>query len=72
MEKRIAPLHRSVETPLYPNPNIEYRNPKQIQNPNFQMFKTETKGQLWSSLGFGHSVFEHSDLFRASCFGFRI
>ena len=54
------------------NPNIEIRNSKQIQNSNFQMFKTETKGQLWSSLGFGHSDFEHSNLFRASCFGFRI
>jgi hypothetical protein len=36
------------------------------------MFKTKTKGESCSSLGFGHFDFEHSDLFRASYFGFRI
>ena len=54
------------------NPNIEYRNPKQIQNSNFPMFKTVTGSLLMSSSSFGHWNFEHSNLFRASCFGFRI
>jgi predicted CXXCH cytochrome family protein len=40
------------------------RNPKQIQNSNFQMLKT--------LCFFCHLNFSHLDLFRASCFGFRI
>ena len=54
------------------NPNIEIRNSKQIQNSNFQMFKTKTGGLPKSTFGFGHLDFGNSDLFRISCFGFRI
>jgi hypothetical protein len=47
------------------NPNIEYRNPKQIQNSNFLMFKTMTGSLLMSYSTFDYWNFEHSNLFRA-------
>ncbi len=49
-------------TVIVENPNIEIRNPKQIQNSNLKCSKPF----------FHHLNFGHSDLFRASCFGFRI
>ena len=54
------------------NPNIEYRNSKQIQNSNSQMFKTKPVRLKTSFFGFGHLDFGNSYLFRISCFGFRI
>jgi hypothetical protein len=48
----------------------EARSTKQIQNPNFQMFKTmriELRFQC-----FGHWDFENLNLFRISIFGFGI
>jgi len=54
------------------NPKSEYRNSKQIQNPNLQMFKTDTTKGISKSLGFGHCDFDHSDLFRASYFEFDV
>ncbi len=50
---------------LAANPKSETRNPKQIQNPNDQKTETQTPG-------FGNSGLGHSNLFRASDFGFRI
>jgi len=47
------------------NPNIEYRNPKQIQMAKSPMFQTAAAIVL--DLNFGYSI-----LFRDSCFGFRI
>jgi len=35
---RFAPLE--IRIPQTGNPNSEYRNPKQIPNPNFPMFET--------------------------------
>ena len=43
------------------NPNIEIRNSKQIQNSNFQMFKTINALRISSFYGFGHLDFGHSD-----------
>jgi len=65
------------------NPKHETRNSKQIQNSNFQMFKTGTCGSnrrlsinslkdVPKGLCFGHLYFGHLNLFRASCFEFRI
>jgi hypothetical protein len=51
------------------NPKFEYRNSKQILNPNFRMDGTVL---MTNSLRFEHLDFGHSLLFRASCFGFRI
>jgi len=43
------------------NPKIEYRNPKQFQNPKYQNPKPK-----WHCLN--HSNFGHLDLFRISDF----
>jgi len=45
------------------NPKSEYRNPKQIQNSKYRKFKC---------IGWEHSNFENSRLFRISCFEFRV
>ena len=51
----------------------EFRNPKQIQNPNIQNSKQKHHYTvLSSSFCFGHLHFGHSNLFRISCFEFRI
>jgi len=50
---------------------IQISNSKQIQNPNLQMFKTDTTTRISRSLGFGHCDFDHSDLFRARPVEFR-
>src|SRR5437762_764954 len=48
------------------NPKSEIRNPKQIQNSNFENLKTSRRAS------FENCGFAHSDLFRISDFGFRI
>ena len=52
------------------NPKSEARNPKQIRNPNFLMFKTKWFGL--PKLGFGHLNFENLKLFRISNLDIRI
>ena len=52
------------------NPKSEARNPKQIRNPNFLMFKTKYSGL--PRIGFGHSNFENLKLFRISNLDIRI
>jgi hypothetical protein len=52
------------------NPNIEYRNPKQIRIPKIQM--TETQTNLFEHLRFEHLNIRILDLFRASNFVLRI
>jgi len=37
-----------IRNKLLLNPNIEYRNPKQIQNSNAQIFKTDSKTVILS------------------------
>ncbi len=56
------------------NPKFEYQNSKQIQNPNASMLQTNggLKGSVILDFVFGHLYFEHSYLFRISCFEFRI
>ncbi|PKN23031.1 MAG: hypothetical protein CVU64_24350 [Deltaproteobacteria bacterium HGW-Deltaproteobacteria-21] len=65
-------FYRSGVKSWLENPNLEYRNSKQKNsNSNFQM--TETKIPERGKYGcFGHLVFGHLNLFRISCFGFRI
>ena len=43
-----------MDSPPGTNPNIEYRNPKQIQNSNVSMLKTRTAGLTNSAFSFGH------------------
>jgi len=66
---KINLLSERGETQLK-NPNIEVRNPKQYQNPNFQ--KSKQKRQVWY-LCFGHYYFGHSNLLEIwySNFGFQ-
>ena len=52
------------------NPNIEYRNPKQIRISEMQM--TEPQTNLFEYLGFEHLNIRILDLFRASNFVLRI
>ncbi|PKN30990.1 MAG: hypothetical protein CVU64_00655 [Deltaproteobacteria bacterium HGW-Deltaproteobacteria-21] len=65
-------FYRSGVKSWLENPNLEYRNSKQRNsNSNFQM--TETKIPERCKYGcFGHLVFGHLNLFRASIFEFRI
>jgi hypothetical protein len=59
-----------------PNPNIEIRNPKQIQSANDVMTQTDDsklddKNQIGEFHGLEYSNFGHSILFRISIFEFR-
>jgi hypothetical protein len=53
---------------LLTNPKSEYRNPKQIQNSNFQMAKTQRLNSSISNLEFGSFDIVLDLGFRASDF----
>jgi len=55
---------------MFLNPKSEARSTKQIQNPNFQMFKTMRIKLLFRR--FGYWNFENLNLFRILIFEFRI
>jgi len=60
-------IHKMVKF-AFRNPKLEFRNPKQIQNPNFQITKTH-RLQAGAFLVFNLG---HLTLFRISSFGFRV
>jgi hypothetical protein len=66
-------FHRPGANAMRPNPNIEYRNPKQIRNPNSQMPETGkqrmTPGVRAQKAGI--ECFGIRILIIGPCFGFR-
>jgi hypothetical protein len=63
-------LNSSDTYPPAKNPKLEIRNPKQARITKIQMTKTTAFGVVAHC--FEHSVIAVLDLFRISCFGFRI
>ncbi len=51
-------MHSTVDTRSLVNPKFEARSTKQIQNPNFQMSKTQILKLTYLFWSFGFSEFE--------------